>query len=89
MRVRRNLFTDDNRLCQGPGALGKALGLNKIHNGIDLQSGVIWIEDQGLSFIEDKVKAAPRVGMNFEGPYKTIPWRFYLKENKFVSKPRS
>ena len=89
MRERRNLFMDDNRLCQGPGALGKALGLNKVHNGIDLQGDVIWIEDEGLSFTEDKVKAAPRVGMNFEGPYKTIPWRFYLKENKFVSKPRS
>ncbi|MDB5012057.1 MAG: hypothetical protein JWQ25_259, partial [Daejeonella sp.] len=77
MRERRNLFTDDKRLCQGPGALGKALGINKAHNGIDLQDNIIWIEDSGLSFTHDQVTASPRVGMNFEGPYKTIPWRFY------------
>lgn len=89
MRERRTLFTDDKRLCQGPGALGKALGLNKVHNGADLQGDIIWIEDQGLSFLVNQVQAAPRVGMNFEGPFKTIPWRFYVKGNKFVSKPRS
>ncbi|MDB5119286.1 MAG: DNA-3-methyladenine glycosylase [Sphingobacteriales bacterium] len=89
MRERRNLFSNDNRLCQGPGALGKALGLNKSHNGIGLQYDIIWMDDVGLAFTEDQVKASPRVGMNFEGPYKTIPWRFYLKGNKFVSKPHS
>lgn len=30
MRERRKVFTDDNRLCRGPGALAKALALRKI-----------------------------------------------------------
>ena len=40
MRIRRNIFDEDKRLCQGPGALTKALGLIKLHNGYDLQGDV-------------------------------------------------
>ena len=89
MRERRNLFIADKRLCQGPGALGKFLGLNKLHNSVDLHSSIIWMEDSGLSFSDEQIASSPRVGMNFEGVYKTIPWPFYLSGNKFVSKPHS
>lgn len=87
MRERRNLYDQDKRLCQGPGSLSKALGLNKLHNGTDLQKDEIWIEDKGLSYLDEEVVATARVGMNFEGPYKQIPWRFYVKGNPFVSRP--
>jgi len=87
MRFRRNIFDKDQRLCQGPGVLAKALGLNKSHNGIDLQGDEIWITDGVESLTNDLISASPRIGMNFEGPYKLMPWRFYLKANPFVSKP--
>ncbi len=89
MRTRRHLFNRDIRLCQGPGALAKAMGLTKIHNGIDLQDNVIWLEDHGLMYTDDRIVSSARVGMNFDGPFKTIPWRFYVKGNPFVSRPRS
>ncbi|MEO8795902.1 MAG: DNA-3-methyladenine glycosylase [Daejeonella sp.] len=87
MRERRNIYNQDKRLCQGPGALSKAMGLNKSHNGIDLQHDLIWIEDQNINFSNDEILETARVGMNFDGPYKTIPWRFLVKDNKYVSKP--
>ena len=87
MEERRNVYNQPVRLCQGPGALGKAFGLNKTHNGFDLQGSIIWIEDTGITFNDEQVTASARVGMNFDGPYKTIPWRFYAKGNKYVSKP--
>ena len=89
MRERRNVFNEDSRLCRGPGALAKALGLAKAHNGINLLEDTIWIEDKNEVFHENEIIASARVGMNFEGPYKTIPWRFYLKGNRNVSKPHS
>jgi DNA-3-methyladenine glycosylase len=49
------LFTADKQLCQGPGALGKALGLNKLHNGIGLQGSIIWTEDAGSSFNNNQI----------------------------------
>ncbi|MGB4400223.1 MAG: DNA-3-methyladenine glycosylase [Daejeonella sp.] len=88
MRNRRAIFDDDKRLCQGPGALAKAMGLSKLHNGTDLQGDTIWLTDEGLSYSDLEVMAGARVGMNFEGPYKTIPWRFYVKGNAHVSRPR-
>lgn len=87
MRSRRNVFDKDKRLCQGPGALAKAMGLTKLHNGTDLQGEVIWLEDKGFTYPDHQVVASARVGMNFDGPYKTIPWRFYVKGNPFVSRP--
>lgn len=87
MRERRNIFNNDTKLCQGPGSLAKAMGLSKVHNGLDLQKDVIWIEDKGLAYPKEEIIASARVGMNFEGPYKTIPWRFYIKGNPNVSRP--
>lgn len=88
MRMRRSLFGQDKRLCQGPGALAKAFGLNKGHNGIDLQSDTVWIEDHHFRFSDEQIMESPRVGLNFEGPYKEMPWRFFVKGNPFVSRPR-
>ncbi|MXV50487.1 DNA-3-methyladenine glycosylase [Pedobacter sp. HMF7647] len=85
MRERRNIFGNDSQLCKGPGALAKALGLAKIHNGTSLHGSEIWIEDRNVNYSEDQIIASPRIGMNFAGPYKTIPWRFYVKGNKNVS----
>lgn len=87
MRERRQVFNEDSRLCRGPGALAKALGLVKAHNGINLQEDTIWIEDKGVHFDTDQIISSARVGMNFDGPYKTIPWRFYIKGNRNVSRP--
>ncbi len=89
MRQRRDLFNNDRRLCQGPGALAKAMGVNKLHNGISLQDGEIWIEDGSMIIHEQQIVASARVGMNIPEPYKSIPWRFYIKENRFVSRPSS
>ncbi len=87
MRARRGIFNQDRRLCQGPGALAKALGLTKLHNGADLQGDDVWLTDEGITYSDDEVIASARVGMNFDGPYKTIPWRFYVRGNQFVSRP--
>ena len=87
MRERRGVFNEDTRLCRGPGALAKALGLVKAHNGLNLLEDTIWIEDRNEVVDVGDIIASARVGMNFDGPYKTIPWRFYIKGNKNVSRP--
>ncbi|HEY1025153.1 MAG TPA: DNA-3-methyladenine glycosylase [Sphingobacteriaceae bacterium] len=88
MRDRRKVMHEDTRLCRGPGALAKALALRKVHNGISLQENEIWVEDRGLSYSEEDIIAGPRVGLNIAEPYKSIPWRFYVKGNPHVSRPR-
>jgi DNA-3-methyladenine glycosylase len=87
IKRRRNLYNQDYRLCQGPGSLAKSLALTKVHNGLDLNGDIIWVEDTHSAYPDKDIIAAARVGMNFEGPYKNIPWRFLVKNNKYVSRP--
>ncbi len=87
MRLRRGFDNDDRRLCKGPGALAKALGLNKSFNGVSLTGDEIWIEENGPEVSAELIIACPRIGLNIVEPYKSIPWRFYIKGNKYISRP--
>ncbi|TZF81497.1 DNA-3-methyladenine glycosylase [Pedobacter sp. BS3] len=85
IRLRRNIFNQDTRLCRGPGALAQALGLTKLHNGVPLTGNEVWIEDQGLHYPDEQIAASARIGLNVSEPYQSIPWRFYLRGSKYVS----
>lgn len=74
-------------LTNGPGKLCQALALNKNFYGVDLcNSNKIWTEE-GEEIKEEKIIEKPRVGIDYAGPYwSKVPWRFYIKDNDFVSK---
>ncbi|AXF54996.1 DNA-3-methyladenine glycosylase [Salicibibacter kimchii] len=79
------------QLTNGPGKLGQAFGITKEwYNGHDLQSDTLFIaEGSGEDII---VETSPRVGIDASGEAKHYPWRFYEKDNPYVSKrpkPRS
>lgn len=84
MLQRRGFSSIKPALTAGPGALGKALGISKKLNGASLLADEVWLEDRGIQIAE--ISSGPRIGMNFDGPYKTIPWRFWATGNRFVSR---
>ncbi|OAQ38223.1 3-methyladenine DNA glycosylase [Pedobacter psychrophilus] len=73
------------RLTKGPGSLAKALGLKRIHDGISLTEDKVWIEDQGFKVEPENIIETARIGLGCPEPYFSIPWRFFLKGNVFVS----
>lgn len=85
MRERRMLFNDDKRLCKGPGSLAKAFGLNKAHDKLPLSGDLVWIEERTELVKPGDIVRAPRVGLNIIEPYRSVPWRFYLRDCPFVS----
>ncbi len=87
MQYRRNMAVIKPNITMGPGSVAKALGINRKINAISLQSDVLWLEDKGLSFADDQVAAVPRVGVDYAGDDALLPYRFYVKGNKYVSKP--
>ena len=87
MIARRQLKKPSYNLTAGPGNLSMALGIVSDFDGEDLQENHIWVEDVGKTIQSKEIKTGPRIGMNFPGKYSTIPWRFYLKGNPWVSKP--
>lgn len=87
MLVRRKMSALKPNLTSGPGSVAKALGISRAINTISLQSDTLWVEDKGLVFNDDEVAAVPRVGVDYAGEDALLPYRFYVKGNKYVSKP--
>lgn len=89
MLIRRNMNSLKPNLTAGPGALAKAMGIDSRMNGKDLLGDDIWIADAGITYAPEEIVAAPRVGVAYAKEHALLPWRFYVKGNKFVSKPNS
>lgn len=89
MLRRRNMPAVKPNITAGPGALSKAMGIDKKLNAKDLCGEEIWIEDQGVIINSKDIVAAPRVGVDYAGDHALLPWRYYIKGNRFVSKPNS
>ncbi|HJN62115.1 MAG TPA: DNA-3-methyladenine glycosylase [Candidatus Parcubacteria bacterium] len=79
-------FVKDERVASGPGKLCKWLKLNKSFYGEDLiKSKRIWLE-QGERIKKSQIVAAQRIGIDYAGWWAKKPWRFFIKDNPFVSK---
>ncbi len=85
MMQRRGLEKPEKRLTAGPGALTKALGITTDHYGTMLNSDIIWIEE-GEPLPDDRIVAATRIGVDYAGEDALKPWRYYVKENPWVSR---
>jgi DNA-3-methyladenine glycosylase len=83
---RRGIVRNTNQLTSGPGKLTKALGINRDLNGKFLLNSEIWIEDVKYPLHRKEIQASPRIGIDYAGTDAKLPWRFYIKENKWVSK---
>ncbi|MCZ6898994.1 MAG: DNA-3-methyladenine glycosylase [Bacteroidetes bacterium] len=85
MLKRRNHNTLQNRLTRGPGSLSRALGIGIKHNGELLLGKTIWIEDHQID-VEHLIHSGPRIGIVYAQEDVHKPWRFYVKDNPWVSK---
>lgn len=88
MLLRRNMQQLKPNLTAGPGVLSQALGINKKLYGADLTGSTIWLEDKNVVFSPEKIAAGPRIGIDYAGEDALLPWRFWVKDCKWVSKKR-
>jgi len=72
---------EDKKLADGPGKLTQWLKLNKSFYGKDLtKSSKIWLEHREQEIDFSQIKATPRIGIDYAGPYwSKIKWRFLIK----------
>ncbi|MBC7391063.1 MAG: DNA-3-methyladenine glycosylase [Opitutaceae bacterium] len=84
MMARRGV-SKPNKVSSGPGNVCKALGIQLNHNQISLLDDEIWIEDGNL-IAPEEVIAKPRVGVDYAGEDALLLWRYYIKENLWISK---
>lgn len=89
MEARRSLPSGSIHLTSGPGKLTQALGITRAQNGCFLTGSVIWIEDSAERVHPSFFQTSKRIGIDYAGKDAELPWRFFLKENKWVSKTPS
>ncbi len=75
----------DFTLTKGPGNVGKALGIFKMHSGLHLLDEKIYLADDGFKLKENEVGISKRIGVESAFPDSELPYRFYVRGNKFVS----
>lgn len=89
MRERRGIVGVPYRagqLAGGPGTLTTALAIGMEHNGVDLVTGNIAIEDRGFHVPTASVRIGPRVGIEGSKEAALLPYRFRVaKDHSFAA----
>lgn len=73
-------------LSGGPGKLCRALRIDKSLNGLRIDSGDSPLRlEQGERPEALNIVQAPRINIPYAEEYAELPWRFYLRNNPYVS----
>ncbi|WP_068838100.1 DNA-3-methyladenine glycosylase [Pontibacter akesuensis] len=88
MLLRRGMASIKPNLTAGPGVLSIALGIDKKLYGADLTGSTIWLEDKGITIPPEQIVSGPRIGIDYAEEDALLPWRFWVKGNKWVSKKK-
>lgn len=82
---RRRRGRSEYELTSGPGRLCLALGIDRKLDKADLLGDRVWIEE-GISISPREISRGPRIGINYAEKWIAKPWRFWVRDNPFVSK---
>jgi DNA-3-methyladenine glycosylase len=74
-------------LTNGPSKLCQAMAIDKSLYGIDLCGDVLFITEPSPEEPKFEIVTTRRVNIDYAKDAKNYPWRFFIKNNKFVSKP--
>jgi DNA-3-methyladenine glycosylase len=73
-------------LTNGPSRLCMAMGITKKQNGTDLCTPPLYI-DTGVAVEGRRIMQTNRVNVDYAEEWRHLPWRFFVRNNDFVSKP--
>jgi DNA-3-methyladenine glycosylase len=66
----------------------RALHIDRACNGVDLvESSDLFICD-APHIDDDEVRIGPRIGVDYAGDWAAHPWRFWIAESPYLSRPR-
>ena len=86
MLERTGKSTADLGLTKGPGNLARALGIFKHHSGYYLTGDeIVLYKDAKSTVNDDVIGSSRRIGVEPAGEDALLPYRFYIKGNKYVS----
>ncbi len=76
---RRNASKLTKNLLNGPGKVTQALGISKDLNALSLDgNSPFWFEFTDKNFEINQIETSPRIGIDYAGEDKNLPWRFTI-----------
>jgi len=82
---RRRRGRSEYEMTSGPGRLCIAMGIDRGLDKADLLGDRVWIEE-GVSISPRQIARGPRIGIDYAEKWVSKPWRFWIKDNPFVSR---
>ena len=82
---RRRRGRSERELTSGPGRLCLAMGIDRKLDKADLLGDRVWIEE-GISISPRQIARGPRIGIDYAEKWIDKPWRFWVRDNSFVSR---
>lgn len=82
---RRRRGRSEYELTSGPGRLCLAMGIDRKLDKADLLGDRVWLED-AISISPRQIARGPRIGIDYAEKWIDKPWRFWVKDNPFVSR---
>ena len=84
MLARTNKKVLDNTLTKGPGNVAKAMGISKYFSGKSLEDEINIFKDE-KAYQKNEIGISKRIGIDSAGSDALLPYRFFVKGNKYVS----
>lgn len=84
---RRRKGRSEYELTSGPGRLCIAMGIDRQLDKADLLGDDVWLEE-GIPVSPRDRARGPRIGIDYAEEWVMKPWRFWIKDNPFVSRQR-
>ena len=84
---RRRPGRSEHELTSGPGRLCVAMGIDRRLDKADLLGDRVWIEE-GITVSRRQIARGPRIGIDYAEEWVKKPWRFWVRDNPFVSRAK-
>lgn len=86
MKARRKVG-NLRQLTNGPGKVAQALGISTLYNDETLyeENGLIYIGSE-IDNVNFEINISTRIGVDYAEEDAMLPWRFYIKDNPYISK---
>ena len=84
--LKRRQGHSGRNLSNGPGKLCIALGIDRQLDAADLLGEKVWIE-AGRKVSPRAIASGPRIGIDYAEEWVDKPWRFWIRDNPYVSRP--
>jgi DNA-3-methyladenine glycosylase len=85
LMLRRRHGHSGRTLTNGPGKLCIALGIDRQLDAANLLGDRVWIEE-GPKVSPRSIACGPRIGIDYAEEWVEKPWRFWIRDNPYVSK---